>query len=152
MTKNPKKSNKKLWWLIAAAAVVVIAIAVVCIVLNAGPKYPAEIPNGDFELDHEISKWNGWTRSDAAFNVRGLVGDEKLNGAVMEKSGSLYFGGTAGGNQTMRGTLTSDVFNLGGNGLLFDGLHSIFDLLLSSGHGTLLLVLICPHYSTLIMM
>lgn len=118
MTKNPKKSNKKLWWLIAAAAVVVIAIAVVCIVLNAGPKYPAEIPNGDFELDHEISKWNGWTRSDAAFNVRGLVGDEKLNGAVMEKSGSLYFGGTAGGNQTMRGTLTSDIFNLGGNGFI----------------------------------
>ncbi len=77
-----------------------------------------DIVNGDFELEHEDGKWNGWTREDAAFNVRGLIQDEKLNGAVMEKSGDYYFAGCEGGNPAMRGTLTSDVFKLGGNGFI----------------------------------
>ncbi|HIQ77275.1 MAG TPA: hypothetical protein IAB79_07515 [Candidatus Faecousia excrementipullorum] len=77
-----------------------------------------DIPNGDFELEHEAGQWNGWTREDAAFNVRGLVDTDKLNGAVMEKSGDLYFAGCVGGNPAMRGTLTSDVFKLGGNGFI----------------------------------
>ncbi len=79
---------------------------------------PTDIPNGDFEEAHETNKWVGWTREDAAFNVRGLVEDEKLNGAVMEKSGKYYFAGCEGGNPAMRGTLTSDVFKLGGNGFI----------------------------------
>ncbi len=83
-----------------------------------GEQVSAELVNGDFELEHEAGKWNGWTREDAAFNVRGLVDAEKLNGAVMEKSGSLYFAGCEGGNPAMRGTLTSDVFKLGGNGFI----------------------------------
>ncbi len=83
-----------------------------------GEQVATDIPNGDFELEHEAGKWNGWTREDAAFNVRGLVDAEKLQGAVMEKSGNLYFAGCEGGNPAMRGTLTSDVFKLGGNGFI----------------------------------
>jgi predicted small lipoprotein YifL len=63
-----------------------------------GEKVPTDIPNGDFEAEHETGKWTGWTREDAAFNVRGLVGDEKISGAVMEKSGDYYFAGSIGGN------------------------------------------------------
>ncbi|MBP3610373.1 MAG: hypothetical protein J6J42_08575 [Lachnospiraceae bacterium] len=81
-------------------------------------KVPADIVNGDFEAAHEDGKWTGWTKEDAAFNVRGLVGTEKLNGAVMEKSGDFYFAGCTAGNPAMRGTLTSDVFQLGGNGYI----------------------------------
>ena len=83
-----------------------------------GEPVPTDIPNGDFEAEHELGKWSGWTREDAAFNVRGLVSDEKLSGAVMEKSGDFYFAGSVGGNPAMRGTLTSDVFKLGGNGFI----------------------------------
>lgn len=83
-----------------------------------GEQVPTDIPNGDFEAEHEAGKWTGWTREDAAFNVRGLVDAEKLSGAVMEKSGTYYFAGSEGGNPAMRGTLTSDVFKLGGNGFI----------------------------------
>ena len=83
-----------------------------------GEKVPTDIPNGDFEAEHELGKWTGWTREDAAFNVRGLVSDEKISGAVMEKSGDFYFAGSIGGNPPMRGTLTSDPFKLGGNGFI----------------------------------
>lgn len=83
-----------------------------------GEQVPTDIVNGDFEAEHEATKWTGWTREDAAFNVRGLVDAEKLNGAVMEKSGTYYFAGCEGGNPAMRGTLTSDVFKLGGNGFI----------------------------------
>lgn len=83
-----------------------------------GEPVPTDIPNGDFEAEHELGKWSGWTREDAAFNVRGLVSDEKLSGAVMEKSGDFYFAGSVAGNPAMRGTLTSDVFKLGGNGFI----------------------------------
>ena len=76
-----------------------------------------DIVNGDFE---EISEgqWVGWTRHDAAFNFRGVTHQEKVGGVVMEKSGEYYFAGTVGGNPPMRGTLTSDVFKLGGNGFI----------------------------------
>lgn len=76
-----------------------------------------DLVNGDFEEVSE-GKWVGWTREDAAFNFRGVVTDEKINGVAMEKSGEHYFAGTAGGNPSMRGTLTSDVFKLGGNGFI----------------------------------
>lgn len=76
-----------------------------------------DIVNGDFE---EVSEgnWVGWTREDAAFNFRGVVSDEKVGGVVMEKSGDYYFAGSVGGNPAMRGTLTSDVFKLGGVGFI----------------------------------
>ena len=77
----------------------------------------AELVNGDFENVSE-GKWVGWTRHDAAFNFRGVVSDEKVKGAPMEKSGEYYFAGSVGGNPAMRGTLTSDVFKLGGNGFI----------------------------------
>ncbi len=95
-----------------------LALSLMLSMAACGEQVPTDIPNGDFELEHESGKWNGWTREDAAFNVRGLVDAEKLNGAVMEKSGSLYFAGCEGGNPAMRGTLTSDVFKLGGNGFI----------------------------------
>ena len=79
-------------------------------------KVADDIVNGDFE--DTSGKWVGWTKEDAAFNVRGLVGDEKINGILMEKTGSQYFAGTKGGNPAMKGTLTSDVFKLGGNGFI----------------------------------
>ena len=76
-----------------------------------------DIVNGDFE-EVADGQWVGWTRQDAAFNFRGVVSDEKINGVPMEKSGNYYFAGTKGGNDVMRGTLTSDVFKLGGNGFI----------------------------------
>ncbi len=76
-----------------------------------------DIVNGDFE-DTSTGKWVGWTKDDAAFNFRGVVSDEKINGVPMEKSGEYYFSGAKGGNPVMKGTLTSDVFKLGGNGFI----------------------------------
>lgn len=76
-----------------------------------------DIVNGDFE-DVSEGAWVGWTREDAAFNFRGVVDADKVNGAPIEKSGTYFFSGTAGGNPAMRGTLTSDVFKLGGNGVI----------------------------------
>lgn len=84
---------------------------------SGGSDAPADMVNGDFE-DVGSGQWVGWTRKDAAFNFRGVVSDEKLSGAPMEKSGAYYFSGSAGGNDVMRGTLTSDVFKLGGNGFI----------------------------------
>ena len=76
-----------------------------------------DIVNGDFE-DMSTGKWVGWTKEDAAFNFRGVVNAEKVNGVPMEKTGEYYFSGSEGGNPVMRGTLTSDVFKLGGNGFI----------------------------------
>ena len=86
---------------------------------NADSKTAAaeDIVNGDFEEVSE-GQWVGWTRHDAAFNFRGVVNNEKIKGVTMEKSGEYYFAGTEGGNPPMRGTLTSDVFKLGGNGFI----------------------------------
>ena len=84
---------------------------------EAKPAAAAELVNGDFE-DISAGQWTGWTRHDAAFNFRGVVNTEKIKGVTMEKSGEYYFAGTAGGNPPMRGTLTSDVFKLGGNGFI----------------------------------
>ncbi len=96
----------------------------VCIVLalaacgggGTGEKVADDIVNGDFE--DTSGKWVGWTKENAAFNVRGVISDEKLNGIPMEKSGNQYFSGAKGGNPVMKGTLTSDVFKLGGNGFI----------------------------------
>lgn len=104
---------------------VLSALLVFCLCLSfaacgaAAPENKAaeDIVNGDFE-DISSGSWVGWTRKDAAFNFRGVVGNEKVNGAPMEKSGSYYFAGTQGGNPPMRGTLTSDTFKLGGNGFI----------------------------------
>lgn len=76
-----------------------------------------DIVNGDFE-DVGEGAWVGWTRQDAAFNFRGVVDLDEVNGVPMEKSGDYFFSGTSGGNPAMRGTLTSDVFKLGGNGFI----------------------------------
>ena len=78
----------------------------------------SDIANGSFEDVRADSRWNNWKRKDAAFNARGLVSDEKVNGAVMEKDGEYYFCGIKGGNPVMRGTLTSDKFVLGGTGVI----------------------------------
>lgn len=101
----------------------VLLILSLCLGLAAcGEKAPAvtaaaDIVNGDFE-ENADGKWVGWTRHDAAFNARGVVDSEKINGAPMEKSGNYYFAGTEGGNPSMRGTLTSDAFKLGGTGII----------------------------------
>ena len=84
---------------------------------NTAAKAADDIVNGDFEEVSE-GQWVGWTRHDAAFNFRGVVNNEKIKGVTMEKSGEYYFAGTEGGNPPMRGTLTSDVFKLGGNGFI----------------------------------
>ena len=84
---------------------------------NDNTEVAADIVNGDFE-ETNGSRWVGWTREDAAFNARGVTDAEKINGVVMEKSGNNYFAGTEGGNPAMRGTLTSEVFTLGGNGFI----------------------------------
>ncbi len=84
---------------------------------NSATEVAADIVNGDFE-ETNGSRWVGWSREDAAFNARGVTDLEKINGVVMEKSGNNYFAGTEGGNPAMRGTLTSEVFKLGGNGFI----------------------------------
>lgn len=84
---------------------------------SQGKSAADDIINGDFE-DVSEGKWVGWTRQDAAFNFRGVVDADEVNGAPIEKTGGYFFSGTAGGNPAMRGTLTSDVFKLGGNGFI----------------------------------
>ena len=88
-----------------------------CSQQGGGTQAAEDIVNGDFE-ENADGKWVGWTREDAAFNARGVVSDEKINNVPMEKSGDNYFAGSKGGNPVMRGTLTSDVFKLGGNGFI----------------------------------
>ena len=109
---------KKMRSILALLLVLSMAFSFAACTPKDNAQVPTDIVNGDFEAEHENNQWTGWTRSDAAFNVRGLISDEKLNGAVMEKSGNFYFSGVGAGNQTMRGTLTSDVFKLGGNGFI----------------------------------
>ncbi len=97
-----------------------LALAMVLALAACGEKAGGaaeDIVNGDLE-DVSAGAWTGWTREDAAFNFRGVVSDEKVNGVPMEKSGDYYFSGAKGGNPVMRGTLTSDVFKLGGNGFI----------------------------------
>lgn len=84
---------------------------------DGGKGAAADIVNGDFE-DVSGGAWVGWTRQDAAFNFRGVVDDGEIGGAPIEKSGNYFFCGVKGGNQAMRGTLTSDVFKLGGTGFI----------------------------------
>lgn len=81
-------------------------------------KPAADIVNGGFEAEHENGQWAGWTRTGSSFNVRGLSDAAEMNGVPMEKEGSLFFCGTAADNPAMKGTLTSDVFTLGGNGFI----------------------------------
>jgi len=88
-----------------------------CTACNAGGDVPADIVNGGFE-DVSSGQWVGWSRQDAAFNFRGVTNTDKVSGVEMEKAGDYFFCGTAGGNPPMRGTLTSDVFKLGGNGFI----------------------------------
>lgn len=76
-----------------------------------------DIVNGDFE-DVSANAWVGWTRKDAAFNFRGVTDAEETGGVPVEKSGKYFFSGKQGGNPAMRGTLTSDLFKLGGNGFV----------------------------------
>ena len=109
----PKPTRKLLALLLALSMLLALAACG----SQDGGKAADDIVNGDFE-DVASGQWVGWTRQDAAFNFRGVVSDEKINGVPMEKSGSYYFAGTKGGNDAMRGTLTSDVFKLGGNGFI----------------------------------
>lgn len=74
--------------------------------------------NGGFEEIDPSGKWVGWTRNDAAFNARGCVDSDKVNGVEVGKTGDRFFSGTDGGNQVMRGTLTSNTFTLGGTGTI----------------------------------
>ncbi len=87
--------------------------------LSAGPAYTyVDVPNGDFELAHERGEWTGWTRSEGAFHVRGLKSSDTVDGVPVEKSGSTFFSGCDAGLPSMRGTLTSDVFQLTGTGVI----------------------------------
>ena len=114
-----KKNLQKLFSVLLVLSMVLGVVA--CSGSNgkaeAKPAAAAELVNGDFE-DVSAGQWTGWTRHDAAFNFRGVVNTEKIKGVTMEKSGDYYFAGTAGSNPPMRGTLTSDVFKLGGNGFI----------------------------------
>ena len=102
-----------------AALVLCLAMLMTCVTVVSAEDLPTDVPNGDFEELSANGRWVGWKRKDAAFNVRGTVADEKLNGAPMEKSGEYYFSGIKGGNPVMRGTLTSEPFVLGGTGFIY---------------------------------
>ncbi len=64
---------------------------------QGGGSKAGDLVNGDFE-EVDQGKWVGWTREDAAFNFRGVVTEEKINGVTMEKTGEHYFAGSVGGN------------------------------------------------------
>ena len=110
-----QKTTRKLLALLLALSMLLALAA--CGSTEGGGSVADDIVNGDFE-EVAAGEWVGWTRQDAAFNFRGVVSDEKINGTPMEKSGDYYFAGAKGGNDVMRGTLTSDVFKLGGNGFI----------------------------------
>lgn len=84
----------------------------------ASDKTPDDIVNGSFEDAHESGQWAGWTRSGSAFNVRGLSDATEMNGVAVEKDGTYFFCGNAADNPAMKGTLTSDIFTLGGVGVI----------------------------------
>lgn len=104
----------------AAAAFISLALIAGGAGCAGTPKddYPAEIPNGSFEEAYTGNQWVGWTRSDAAFSVHGVVDSDSVNGVKIEKTGSRFFSGSDGGNPVMRGTLTSGVFRLTGTGYI----------------------------------
>lgn len=108
-----KQLLKRVTALALCLAMLLTALPAAC-----AEELPTDVPNGDFEEISPNGRWVSWKRKDAAFNVRGTVSDEKLNGAPMEKSGEYYFSGIRGGNPVMRGTLTSAPFVLGGTGFL----------------------------------
>lgn len=85
--------------------------------LSPVPAY-VDAPNGDFELAHGSGEWAGWTRSEGAFHVRGLKHSDTADGVRVEKSGDVFFSGGDAGLPSMRGTLTSDVFQLTGTGVI----------------------------------
>ncbi len=115
MKKNPALRRA----LVILAVLLVIAVAALVVIkFTSGPKYPETIENPGFETSRSDGKWEGWIKKDAAFGARGIVSDEKLNGAPMEKAGNNYYSGVKGGNQAMRGTLTSTPFTLGGTGFV----------------------------------
>lgn len=109
------KKNMCKW--LSALLALCVAMSLAACGSPSGGSAASDIVNGDFE-EVANGEWVGWTRKDAAFNFRGVVNEEKINGVEMEKSGEYYFAGTKGGNPPMRGTLTSDVFKLGGNGFI----------------------------------
>ena len=85
--------------------------------LSSVPAY-TDVPNGDFELPHGNGEWVGWTKSEGAFHVRGLKSSDTADGVRVEKSGNTFFSGCEAGLPSMRGTLTSDVFQLTGTGVI----------------------------------
>ena len=112
-----KKDLQKLFSILLVLSMVLGLVACSGSGKEAKPAVPSEPVNGDFE-EVSAGQWTGWTRHDAAFNFRGVTNTEKIKGVTMEKTGEYYFAGTVGGNPAMRGTLTSDVFQLGGNGFI----------------------------------
>lgn len=83
-----------------------------------GSSVHESLVNGSFEEMTENGQWAGWTRDGSSFNARGVVNAEEVHGVTMEKDGEFFYNGTAAENPAMRGTLTSDVFKLGGNGFI----------------------------------
>ncbi len=81
------------------------------------PMY-TDVPNGDFELAHGRGEWAGWTKREGAFHVRGLKSTDTVDDVQVEKSGNTFFSGYDAGLPSMRGTLTSDVFQLTGTGVI----------------------------------
>lgn len=105
-----KKNIKLLSYLLCSVLLLLL--------VSCSTDYPTQIPNGDFEELTEDGKWKNWTREDAAFNVRGITDEDKINGAEMHYSGEQYFSGYLAGNPVMRGTLTSDPFELQDTGVI----------------------------------
>lgn len=113
------KSGKTFKYMMAALTMLfLLTTCTACKSKETSSSVSADILNGDFEEVSSDNKWVGWTRKDAAFSVQGIVNSDSVNGVKIEKSGNYFFSGTNGGNQVMRGTLTSNVFKLGGNGYL----------------------------------
>ncbi|MCR5153661.1 MAG: hypothetical protein K6B75_02325 [Lachnospiraceae bacterium] len=103
---------------VSFALLIVLSLSFGCSSKENEADSVSELVNGSFEEPHDTGKWVGWTRSDAAFNVRGVIDVDTTGGVTMEKDGNFFFSGAAAGNETMRGTLTSDVFTLTGNGFI----------------------------------
>ena len=109
--------RKKLCILVGAALFASMALGLAaCKEQEQEPVIHDDIVNGGFE--EAVGSLTGWTKEGNAFGASGVVDKTASYYGNVEvgKAGNNFFDGLEGGNASFTGTLTSDVFTLGGTG------------------------------------